>query len=245
MVSLVNFKIFNEELQQHQPKRQDAQPQHQHQHGDIRRESHAERHCDAPVSIIHVMHAPHDHHAAATQLTTVQVDHTTPSHTGSSEHQLRGPQAPRAPLAAGQPTLQASSESQHPVRASDTAAGEATRAAPGAMLLQPATNKPSSQLLFELTNDAFAPAPHADGPNANELSNFAVTWRNLRFAIEPKWHQKLSSAAALAGRLAPANINRLAQSPGPTQPGNRVVLDRLDGSFRSGELTAILGPSGK
>lgn len=61
-------------------------------------------------------------------------------------------------------------------------------------------------------------------------ANFVVTWRDLRFVIEPKWHKRvLECAPASACQQAPAKL----------------VLDNLDGSFRSGELTAILGPSGK
>lgn len=63
--------------------------------------------------------------------------------------------------------------------------------------------------------------------------NFVVTWRNLKFSIEPKWHEKL-----VAKKITFAHSNT-------NQPIERkLVLDELDGTFRSGELTAILGPSG-
>lgn len=96
------------------------------------------------------------------------------------------------------------------------------------------------------------------------IPDFVVTWRNLNFVIEPKWHQKLanSTRTALSNTKQPSKVNKeppsSVESPGTLaadgfesavrsstvcQP--RVVLDKLDGSFKSGELTAILGPSGK
>lgn len=63
---------------------------------------------------------------------------------------------------------------------------------------------------------------------ASESANFVVTWRELRFAIEPKWHERVP-------------VRQVSQSGQPV----KLVLDNLDGSFKSGELTAILGPSGK
>lgn len=86
---------------------------------------------------------------------------------------------------------------------------------------------------------------------AADAPNFVVTWRNLRFAIEPKWHQKVvNPVSSIAGRT--SSVNRLANIGGGQNalsaslpPQSKVVLDKLDGSFKSGELTAILGPSGK
>lgn len=96
-----------------------------------------------------------------------------------------------------------------------------------------------------------APMPIQYG--CQPASDFVVTWRNLKFAIEPKWHQRVVNASSVA-RLSGSATSKTAtdgaktqQAPaGPQQnQSTKVVLDRLDGSFRSGELTAILGPSGK
>lgn len=84
-----------------------------------------------------------------------------------------------------------------------------------------------------------------------EIPNFVVTWRQLRFAIEPKWHQRLrnstlASALTRSGsRGATTSGKQREKSQLKTKDQSKLVLDRLDGSFRSGELTAILGPSGK
>lgn len=119
-----------------------------------------------------------------------------------------------------------------------------------------------------------------------ERANFVVTWRNLRFAIEPKWHQRLagSSLNPVAGclkrrkqtpasangetidglnganqvafghngelqlhqaELSSSGANPSNQNNASQQPETKIVLDSLDGSFKSGELAAILGPSGE
>lgn len=101
--------------------------------------------------------------------------------------------------------------------------------------------------------------------NESRKPDFVVTWRHLNFVIEPKWHQKLANSArtALSKQCVSKQNQGSAQSFGidstgtPTNDGfesavrsstscePRVVLDKLDGSFKSGELTAILGPSGE
>lgn len=89
---------------------------------------------------------------------------------------------------------------------------------------------------------------HSNEP-LGEIPNFVVTWRQLRFAIEPKWHQRLRNstlASALArSRSGRASGKQREKGQHKTKDQSKLVLDRLDGSFRSGELTAILGPSGK
>lgn len=95
-------------------------------------------------------------------------------------------------------------------------------------------------------------------PEAGQISssesthNFVVTWRNLKFVIEPKWHQRLVNNVNPKLRRAQNNPQLPTSHPASVgQPTvgqsnvDKVVLDRLDGLFRSGELTAILGPSGK
>lgn len=95
-------------------------------------------------------------------------------------------------------------------------------------------------------------------------SSFTVTWRNLKFAIEPKWHEKIAKKSSSIVALATCRVASTTSKTGPVEganatevqitaptsdsdssPVSRVVLDQLDGSFRSGQLTAILGPSGK
>lgn len=99
--------------------------------------------------------------------------------------------------------------------------------------------------------------------------DFVVTWRNLNFVIEPKWHQKLAhNTRAALTNCKPVqspkkdsgtsfDLALVSSATAPQSPDNgaavqvsmtnttRVVLDKLDGSFKSGELTAILGPSGR
>lgn len=108
------------------------------------------------------------------------------------------------------------------------------------------------------------------------MTNFVVTWRNLRFAIEPKWHQRLASAGSLTANFRsrqqtvasntttttlaiecgldssghgpngiPHHLQPICNETHQQPPETKVVLDLLDGSFKSGELTAILGPSGE
>lgn len=99
--------------------------------------------------------------------------------------------------------------------------------------------------------------------SGSEAPDFVVTWRNLSFMIEPKWHQKMVNASLVGARTSakPAsdqnNPTRTSATATSVQQyhsnsnvpqstvQNKIVLDRLDGSFKSGELTAILGPSGK
>lgn len=104
----------------------------------------------------------------------------------------------------------------------------------------------SSSVIFgpaSLQHPVPAGQPSA-GPVSGQSAGFAVSWRNLKFSIEPKWHHKI--ATGLAGRPGPSlAADGQSQEATTGAPVTRVVLDRLDGSFRSGELTAILGPSGE
>lgn len=98
--------------------------------------------------------------------------------------------------------------------------------------------------------------------SVDPVPNFVVTWRNLEFLIEPKWHQRLMCNKSLSPLNALTSDRRKKQiktqnyEPNESHPSGsqqqqqstvktKIVLDKLDGSFRSGELTAILGPSGK
>lgn len=123
------------------------------------------------------------------------------------------------------------------------------------LTLQPLTNKPFSGDNLE----SKAVAVHT---TVDLVPNFVVTWRNLEFLIEPKWHQKLMTRRNLNSMNGLSSGKRGAQKQTKLQDyqsslsdqqqaqaaaavETKIVLDKLDGSFRSGELTAILGPSGK
>lgn len=99
----------------------------------------------------------------------------------------------------------------------------------------------------------------------HEAPKFMVTWQSLRFVIEPKWHQRVANGLSNTfGALSHSNQNNRQKcsqqefaaevhpqssasggASSSTAAHPKIVLDNLDGSFRSGELTAILGPSGK
>lgn len=111
-----------------------------------------------------------------------------------------------------------------------------------------------STIIFNPPNPYSQPSTTETSESLCKGPSFVVTWRNLRFAIEPKWHQRVfnaNSMSALTGRTAENATNR--QLPNQitshqlsnSTAASKLVLDKLDGSFKSGELTAILGPSGK
>lgn len=113
------------------------------------------------------------------------------------------------------------------------------------------------QLSFKSTGRSSDFHPSADSlvVAPGDRQNFVVTWRSLRYVIEPKWHQRVLETNplskwteraynALIGERK-ANIAGKLEQADQLTPTNKMVLDRLDGSFRSGELTAVLGPSGK
>lgn len=122
------------------------------------------------------------------------------------------------------------------------------------LILHPLNNHKQPQPLF---NASQQPGNNSIGMPPIDLSaNFTVTWRNLKFSIEPKWHQKVMSSGKLnpmrgfgAGAAKSASLSRQQEENNTasqsSQAVTKIVLDKLDGSFRSGELTAILGPSGK
>lgn len=110
------------------------------------------------------------------------------------------------------------------------------------------------QLSFKSTGRSSDFHPSADSlvVAPGDRQNFVVTWRSLRYVIEPKWHQRVLEANLLSswtkracrGLLGEQKAD-IAANLDQTPSVNKMVLDRLDGSFRSGELTAVLGPSGK
>lgn len=99
---------------------------------------------------------------------------------------------------------------------------------------------------FQPSADSLVVAP-------GDRQNFVVTWRSLRYVIEPKWHQHILDANPISSWTKRACRSFVGEQKAEiasseieaSSPTNKMVLDRLDGSFRSGELTAVLGPSGK
>lgn len=61
---------------------------------------------------------------------------------------------------------------------------------------------------------------------------FEIEWANLSLEFQKKWYQKLSLSNLLTG----------SESNKPEKP--RMILKGVDGRIKSGEITAILGPSG-
>lgn len=99
----------------------------------------------------------------------------------------------------------------------------------------------------------------------NADANFTVTWRNLTFGIKQKFFDKLFAQQQQHSHSVEdsrqidtiENVNskqdkksssksKTADTPvAEIQSNHKIVLDNLDGCFKSGQLTAILGPSGE
>lgn len=77
-------------------------------------------------------------------------------------------------------------------------------------------------------------------PNRHKINSehFEIRWNNLNYQVEPKWYrQKLAS------------LTSSSSSSSTLQNGSQVksktnILNNLSGSVKSGQVTAILGPSG-
>lgn len=73
--------------------------------------------------------------------------------------------------------------------------------------------------------------------------HFEIRWSNLTYEVEPKWYKQslnlFSSSAQTSSSSALASVQSPAASSGKTS-----ILDSLNGSVKSGQVTAILGPSG-
>lgn len=68
---------------------------------------------------------------------------------------------------------------------------------------------------------------------SNKSEHFEIRWNNLTYQVEPKWYrQKWQALTGGSG----SSASRL--------PGKTNILNSLNGSVRSGQVTAILGPSG-
>ena len=226
MVSLINFKIVNEDLQQQQqydnnqlqqPQQQNQppNPQQVEQQNNITGNSQQLRdRTSSNRMFVKVMH----HH-----------NHQQQQHNLASEsHQENGNKSQNLQL------VSSNQLKRQP---------EKTPIQP----VVPVSHLSPAPTVYTLPN-AY---PHkvAEGGDALKgLPNFVVTWRNLKFAIEPKWHQRMANAnpmAAFATRQPSRQPQQQVVGNQTTAVVSKVVLDKLDGSFRSGELTAILGPSRK
>lgn len=217
-MSLINFKIVSDELQEEQPAR------------ELPRMSTAQASVESDRMFVRVMQNEEQCHQAE------QTCYNEPNSTSYSNKS-----SPRtAPIA----QQQQQSQQQLQLRNTDQVDNKCHH---NSGLL-------SHRAMFGLPNP-YELNGLESGKNECEQPSFVVTWRNLRFAIEPKWRQKLVGANPLAmlasqrdeatnARATPGN--QTASLPQhPQANSTKVVLDKLDGSFRSGELTAILGPSGK
>lgn len=70
---------------------------------------------------------------------------------------------------------------------------------------------------------------------ANKGEHFEIRWNNLTYEVEPKWYRQ--KWAALTGKV-PLDSN------GSRRSQKTSILSSLSGSVKSGQVTAILGPSG-
>jgi len=61
---------------------------------------------------------------------------------------------------------------------------------------------------------------------------FEIEWANLSLEVQQKWYQKTN----LSSLLRPSDSDK------PDKP--KMILNNVDGRIRSGEITAVLGPSG-
>lgn len=62
----------------------------------------------------------------------------------------------------------------------------------------------------------------------HEDENFEIIWSSLTRKIQPNWTDKLKE------RFAEGSIAE-----------NKVIFENINGSIKSGQMTAILGPSGE
>lgn len=67
---------------------------------------------------------------------------------------------------------------------------------------------------------------------SSQHEHFEIRWSNLNYQVEPKWYQQTWRNATSSS------------SSSTTTPTRNVILNGLNGSVKSGQVTAILGPSG-
>lgn len=74
--------------------------------------------------------------------------------------------------------------------------------------------------------------------NPSVREHFEIRWNNLTYEVEPKWYrQKWQSLTGGGGGSDTAGLQA-------NPAGKTSILNSLDGSVKSGQVTAILGPSG-
>lgn len=72
-------------------------------------------------------------------------------------------------------------------------------------------------------------------------SHFEIRWNNLTYEVEPKWYQQKLWSRSDSTQAQSSSSGRL-HSSGPIRKTK--ILNNLNGSVKSGQVTAILGPSG-
>lgn len=69
---------------------------------------------------------------------------------------------------------------------------------------------------------------------------FEIEWANLSLEVQKKWYHKLSLTNILMN-----NDESSTDKKGPEgRPASKFILNKVDGRIKSGEITAVLGPSG-
>lgn len=89
-------------------------------------------------------------------------------------------------------------------------------------------------------NQSHLDHPHEtlkQSPSARE--HFEIRWNNLTYQVEPKWYRQKWQALTGGGGGSSDSAGLRAGPAGKTN-----ILNSLDGAVKSGQVTAILGPSG-
>jgi len=87
---------------------------------------------------------------------------------------------------------------------------------------------------------------------ASNKHHFEVRWSNLTYKVEPKWYHRLQlnssagggSYASSSGSSTSSTITASSARATRQEPVKKSILCNLNGSVKSGQVTAVLGPSG-
>lgn len=105
-------------------------------------------------------------------------------------------------------------------------------------------------------------------PPATNSEHFEIIWSNLTYRIEPKWYKKINflqrffpshtidshssanstvSSVGISVETQPAGSDISAASPQINRSAEDPIeiFSNLNGTIKSGQVTAVLGPSGK